>query len=74
MTTATKVYVVTSGQDEYLVRATNKAKAIRMIARDTICAEVASQEMLDRIAKECKEVIDEAGLVIQIEREAMAVS
>ena len=44
--TATRIYAVTTNGKTRLVRAPNKAQAINHVARDTITAEVASQNIL----------------------------
>lgn len=42
----TRIYAVTVDKKTRLVRAPNKAQAINHVARDTISAEVASQDTL----------------------------
>lgn len=56
----TRIYLVTSGTDTHLVRATNKVVAINHIARKNITAAVASQmELVEMIADGAK--VKDAG-------------
>ena len=52
MTTATRIYAVSTPSGTRLVQAPNKSQAINHVARDTITAEVAPQQTLVRLVSE----------------------
>lgn len=49
---ANRIYLVTVGEIERLVEAANKAQAVSFVTKDTIKAELASQEDLVRLVRE----------------------
>lgn len=56
----TRIYLVTSGNDTHLVKATNKVVAINHVAKRGIKAHVASQlELVELVADGAK--VEEAG-------------
>ena len=56
--TAVRIYVVTTPTGIRLIRAANKIQALGYVARDTLTAEVATQDDLYTLAKNGTEVED----------------
>lgn len=66
MATAQRIYLVTIGANDRLVRASSKSQALHHVARDISSVKVASQDML----VECMEVgvkVETAGAVAEDE-------
>lgn len=58
----TRIYRVTAHGKDRLVRAPNKAQAIRHVAEDTITAEVASQDRLVQLVAAGVKVEESGGV------------
>jgi hypothetical protein len=68
-TMSKRIYKVTDSSSVWLVRASNKSGAINHVARETIQAEVASQEDLVGLLKDGAQIHD-AGSAPQVQADA----
>ena len=58
MTTPTRIYLVTQGNETYLVRAANQHRAINHVAKSSIKAHVATQLELVELVSNGARVLD----------------